>query len=291
MNEDDPYLARSYFYKIGDQDILYEIFAKSNQKNIKHEAIRYFKDQQLLYEIAINDKDPSTRQSAVYQLKDEKLLLKVYNNEIDSSVRESIADNSSLNPSDAIKIAKDDPDFKVREKTVINLKYNHKEESQELCCEIAQNKKEELSLRKLVIENLDEQKYGESLFLIVRSTEHSSLRIAAIENLLKNKSKRINKVLEDIAINDPDIEVKNFAYQKLHYEEGMLAKLRSLCVAYTKGDKKGISILETEAIAIGKELNNKGGIEEMRRIYYKIGGIPGQRTLEMLWDGIGQWQG
>ncbi|MFA5804268.1 MAG: HEAT repeat domain-containing protein [Melioribacteraceae bacterium] len=291
LNEDDSNNARCYFGKIHDQDILYEIFKNSNKNSVKSVALSCFKNQQLLYEIALKDMDPEIRRTAVFTLRDEKMLLQLYNNESDSSVREYIADSFSLSQSETAKIAKNDPDHNVRKIAIISLKFSHKKKSQDIFYEIAKNIEEELPLRKIAIENLYAQKFGEYLYLLVRSTESCDLRIAAIENLLENKSKQIYAVIEEIAINDPDIVVKNYATKKLHYEEEFLAKLRSLCIAYTKGDKTEISDLEPEVIAIGEELNFKGGIEEMRRIYHKIGGLPGQRTLEMLWHGIGQWRG
>ena len=300
LNEDDSNLDQwSILSKIDNQDILNEIFQKSNNIRVKREILRHFKDQQLLFEIAINDKDSSICQNAIRMLKDEMLLMKIYNNESDPTIRAIIAESFSISTSEAAKIAKNDPDYEVRRKALEKLISFNTEKSQDLFYEIAANNREDISLRSIAIANLDEKIYGDYLYHIVRSKESCDLRIAVIEKLLKNKSKRINTMIEEIATKDHDIVVKNYATivvknyatQKLHYEEEIISKLRSLCIAYTKGDKTKISVLESEAKIIGKELNSKGGIEEMRRIYNKIGGIPGQRTLEMLWDGIGKWQG
>ena len=70
----------------------------------------------------------------------------------------------------------------------------------------------------------------------------------------------------------------------------MLSLLRKLCAAYVNNDpvyKK----LEPIATEIGKQLDKRGGIAEMRRIFHQLGGIRGARTLEMHWGGIGEWLG
>ncbi|MGH2740166.1 MAG: hypothetical protein ACRDH6_06765 [Actinomycetota bacterium] len=74
-------------------------------------------------------------------------------------------------------------------------------------------------------------------------------------------------------------------------DEYVLRNLRELCDAYVQDDRKRIEDLEQMATAIGKDLNRRGGIEEMRRIFYMLGSIPGARTLEMHWGGIGEWMG
>jgi hypothetical protein len=76
-------------------------------------------------------------------------------------------------------------------------------------------------------------------------------------------------------------------------EQEMLNVLRRLCNAYMNYDaeKPTIAKLEPLATDIGWELHRRGGIQEMRRIFQKLGGIPGSRTLEMHWNGIGDWRG
>jgi hypothetical protein len=74
-------------------------------------------------------------------------------------------------------------------------------------------------------------------------------------------------------------------------EQEMLDTLRRLCDAYTRNDRTAIASLEPIATQIGEELNRQGGIEEMRRVWYRLGNIPGARTLDMHWDGIGDWRG
>ena len=71
----------------------------------------------------------------------------------------------------------------------------------------------------------------------------------------------------------------------------ILSLLRQLCNAYANNDTNLIEKLEPLATKIGKELDQHGGIEEMRRIWYQLGNIRGARTLEMHWSGIGDWRG
>lgn len=74
-------------------------------------------------------------------------------------------------------------------------------------------------------------------------------------------------------------------------DDHALDKLRRLCAAYTNNDRSAIQSLEPVVTEIGKELDRKGGIQEMRRVFALLGGAPGSRTLEMHWDGIGEWRG
>ncbi len=74
-------------------------------------------------------------------------------------------------------------------------------------------------------------------------------------------------------------------------DQEMLEELKKLCDAYTINDTAEIARLEPIATQIGKELDARGGIEEMRRMWYQLGNRRGSRTLDMHWGGIGEWQG
>ncbi len=74
-------------------------------------------------------------------------------------------------------------------------------------------------------------------------------------------------------------------------DDEMLATLKGLCAAYMSNDRGTSQRLEPQATAIGEELHRLGGLREMRRVFGLLGGMPGSRTLEMHWDGIGDWRG
>ena len=74
-------------------------------------------------------------------------------------------------------------------------------------------------------------------------------------------------------------------------DDEMLAILKQLCAAYMSNDRGTTQRLEPKATEIGEELHLRGGMREMQRIFGLLGGIPGWRTLEMHWDGIGNWRG
>ena len=84
------------------------------------------------------------------------------------------------------------------------------------------------------------------------------------------------------SIEKPRIEVKN--------EQRMVNTLSRLCQAYMRNDRSSIEELEPIAREIGVELNRVGGINEMRRVFKKLNRMPGSRTLEMHWGGIGEWR-
>lgn len=71
----------------------------------------------------------------------------------------------------------------------------------------------------------------------------------------------------------------------------MTDALGRLCAAYTANDKPTIEQLEPLATDIGEELDRRGGIAEMRRVFALLHGREGARTLEMHWGGIGDWLG
>lgn len=74
-------------------------------------------------------------------------------------------------------------------------------------------------------------------------------------------------------------------------DEQMIGVLTQVCQAYAENDRSAISRLEPEATRIGRDLDGRGGIAEMRRIYKRIPDMRGKRTLEMHWGGIGDWLG
>ncbi len=71
----------------------------------------------------------------------------------------------------------------------------------------------------------------------------------------------------------------------------MLDTLTRLCNAYAADDSAEVARLEPVASRIGEELNRRGGVPEMRRMWNRLGNIRGSRTLDMHWDGIGDWRG
>lgn len=71
----------------------------------------------------------------------------------------------------------------------------------------------------------------------------------------------------------------------------MLQTLERLCRAYASHNTIQVDSLEPIATKIGEELDRRGGITEMRRIFNLIDSQQRKRTLEMHWNGIGEWQG
>jgi hypothetical protein len=74
-------------------------------------------------------------------------------------------------------------------------------------------------------------------------------------------------------------------------DRDMVGVLDNLCVAYASNHAGAIAHLEPQATRIGKALDQRGGIEEMRRVFALVRPQPGRRTLEMHWNGIGEWRG
>ncbi len=66
--------------------------------------------------------------------------------------------------------------------------------------------------------------------------------------------------------------------------------LKRLCAAYSSGDEQ-YRELEPLAYCIGVHLDSTGGIASMRSMFDRLWSMPGSRTLEMHWNGIGEWRG
>ena len=71
----------------------------------------------------------------------------------------------------------------------------------------------------------------------------------------------------------------------------MVESLASPCRANADDAREVIDALEPLATAIGRRLNERGGIREMRRVFAMLDDERGTRTLDMHWGGIGDWRG
>ena len=69
----------------------------------------------------------------------------------------------------------------------------------------------------------------------------------------------------------------------------LIDRMRRLCSQWADGASN--EVLNLEARAIGEELNDRGGMAMMRTAHAALGGIRGARSLDMHWNGIGQWMG
>ncbi len=130
---------------------------------------------------------------------------------------------------------------------------------------------------------------------------------AAVEDKNADVRKGAAEALGRLGILKED-EVSRITSQpfvKTMTEEEMLDVLKELCRAYaneraadtgliivgSKYAKSSTKELESLAMCIAHELNLRGGVQEMRRLWNKLEGKRGSRTLDMLWDGIGDWRG
>ena len=136
--------------------------------------------------------------------------------------------------------------------------------------------------------------------------EYKYIREGAVKGLffLIEKDERVRKCLENIKneyglseLINPILKQKEEQHQEaqnveenIMSDQEMLSTLKRLCNAYAQDDPI-YKELEPLATKIGQQLNDRGGINEMRRIFYQLGGMRGVRTLEMHWGGIGDWRG
>jgi hypothetical protein len=72
----------------------------------------------------------------------------------------------------------------------------------------------------------------------------------------------------------------------------MVRKLTNLATYYAEGGlSRDNADLVEQVRKIGRDLHERGGITEMRRVFALVPVIAGKRTLEMEWNGIGEWRG
>lgn len=72
-------------------------------------------------------------------------------------------------------------------------------------------------------------------------------------------------------------------------EDALLAHMRRLCQRWAANEHDDDMVALAQAV--GHELNRRGGMKAMRAAFDRLGRIPGARTLEMWWGGVGHWQG
>ena len=74
-------------------------------------------------------------------------------------------------------------------------------------------------------------------------------------------------------------------------DQEMVAKLVELARYFASGGlSRNNPTLVGEVEEIGRTLDRRGGISEMRRIFNMVPPMPGKRTVEMTWGGIGDWR-
>jgi hypothetical protein len=101
----------------------------------------------------------------------------------------------------------------------------------------------------------------------------------------------VRKRIEELAREEEEKLAKAKVEVASYDEVTMLTVLRKLCKAYAKNDTAAYKELEPLATAIGQELNRRGGLKEMLRMFNQFKGMRGSCTLEMHWGDIGEWRG
>lgn len=105
--------------------------------------------------------------------------------------------------------------------------------------------------------------------------------------VLLEAMKSTNPIIHDLATK----VLVELALPKSVSDQYMIEILDRLCCAYASNDLNQINSLESEATRVGSYLNSRGGISEMRRFFNLVSYEEGKRTLEMHWNGIGEWRG
>lgn len=72
-------------------------------------------------------------------------------------------------------------------------------------------------------------------------------------------------------------------------ETGLLRVLERLALAHEIKHRDEIEAVEPQAIAVGRELNTRGGLVAMLRVFKRLPDGAGKRRLVRLWHGIGPW--
>ncbi len=72
--------------------------------------------------------------------------------------------------------------------------------------------------------------------------------------------------------------------------EDLVARLRRIAARWASNEDS-YAELDLPARAIGEEFFRRGGMAAMRGAHAALGAVRGARTLDMVWDGIGDWRG
>jgi hypothetical protein len=123
---------------------------------------------------------------------------------------------------------------------------------------------------------------------------NSSVKETAIQTLKALGSDSAQAALKRIGLRTEEAEKEkqsSIDRWSAAAQDDAIAVLRQLCLAYSRNDSEAVAQLEDDARAIGEALNSTGGFQEMRRVFKQVELTPGSRTLDMHWDGIGDWRG
>ena len=193
-------------------------------------------------------------------------------------------------------------EFSVRREAVEKLT------DQNLLAEIAKSDKDSV-VRIIAVEKLTDQNL---LAEIAKNDKDFDVRRGAVEKLTdQNLLAEVTRI-ENTKYSRALREFGNKAMAMSDNE--MIASLEALCSCYSNthissmsirselnkvsqliGDdfypKQILEFLERRASVIGERLHERGGLEAMRKVFSQLEGMRGARTLEMHWNGIGDWRG
>jgi HEAT repeat protein len=166
---------------------------------------------------------------------------------------------------------------------------------------IAALEDEDKRVRETAIETLGRIGDERALTPLIATLEDEDIdvRRSAVRALGELGDKRAIEPLK-VFLNDEDQSMRDattFILKKIGWKPPLvtdisrpLEVLCQLCDAYAENDKTRITRLEPLATRIGKDLDRRGGLKEMRKMFEQLGGRRGSRTLEMHWNGIGDWR-
>jgi HEAT repeat protein len=144
---------------------------------------------------------------------------------------------------------------------------------------------------RLLAAELVAKRRGESYALASGDSRAIAALVKAVGDVDEEVRSVAAEYLSRMASIPPDLETTVLSLRAEAEMKTTLITLRDLCDAYMRNDKATVQRLEPEATLIGEALHRNGGITEMRRVFKLLGGMPGSRTLEMHWNGVGEWRG
>ena len=227
---------------------------KHEDRKVRLEAVKKLNDQGILVEIAKNDSDSDVREEAIKKINDESVLA---------------------------YIAKHDSSWSVREEAVKKIN------DESVLADVAKNASNDIVRREAVKKISDESVLAD----VAKNDSNDRVRLYAAKKI--NDENLINKIENKIEeeIKEREEEIKERRKKKIQVLNDSVDELLRIYESKPSGFLTDSPSAEPVR-RIGEKLNDAGGFDMMLQAH-KMFSMQNRngRNLEMVWDGIGRWQG
>ena len=235
INDMNETICKNACEKINTESLLIDIASKSDKYHVRRTAIEKIHSAEVLKRIATGDKDPFIRSTACENINDEKTLISIYHeNREFSIVRDKVVKHPSVtNKAFLAEVLKNDSDENTRISAISKI-------TDEDLLKFAVENDLSYHVREIAVRRIDDE---ETLFQVASNDPSQSvicLAITKIENedylnelvkhennfarkeVIKNKNFNNERILSQLALNDPEFNVRKTATQLTTDEETLM---------------------------------------------------------------------